>query len=320
MDRGRVAARHGVVAWCLVSAIPGCTSQLERFRVEWVTLRAKGTAPCGDAADCRELIERVDETRRATCGEKATCVEMEDLEREVRAAVLERFRAPCERGDAEACVDAHGFGYEPGLRAACDLGSVRGCAAACASRGGRTLGEACGQTAEQREQLVSKCRFREGDRAYACRQLGELIDAMSASNPKDPPRMDVDPSLWYVTPLLVDRPRHRYALDYLSRACFLGDAEGCHAVCSRRPDESSSVDLGPCRSVMQEQTGKSLYVACRNRDGQACQRLAIVVARMGFFDRDPAGFFLSGPGRVAGLHAMACQFGVAQACTEPSTW
>lgn len=143
---------------------------------------------------------------------------------------------------------------------------------------------------------------------------------MSASNPADPPRADVDPPLWYATPLLVDRPRHRYALDYLSRACFLGDAEGCHAVCSRRPDESSSVHLGPCRSAMQKQTGGSLYVACRNRDGEACLALAVVVERMGFFDRDPAGFFLSGQGRVAGLRAMACQFGVQHACTEPSAW
>ncbi len=320
MDRGRIAARHGVVAWCLVLALPACTSQLEHFRGEWAALRAKGTALCADASDCRSLIERMEETQRATCGEAATCEEMGDLEREVRSAVLDRFRTPCERGSAEACVDAHGFGYEPGLRAACDLGSVSGCAEACASRGGATLAEACRRTAEQRERLASKCRFREGDRAYACRQLGELIDAMSASNPNDPPRSDVDPPLWYATPLLVDRPRHRYALDYLSRACFLGDAEGCHAVCSRRPDESSNVDLGACRSITRAKTGKDLYAECRDRNGQACDQLAVLVARMGFFDRDPAGFFLSGPGRVAGLRAMACQFGVEQACTEPSTW
>lgn len=322
MHRARdVAARCVLVAvvitgWTLVAS--GCASRLDQLRKDWSTLQARGAPPCGDAADCRALIQRLEQTRRDACGEETTCKATADLEKEIRQAVLAKFQIPCEQGDARACVDAHEFGYDDGLRAACDLGLVDGCVAACAD-GGRDA-EPCEPIARDLEQLMARCQFRRDDRPVACRKLGVLVRKMSASNANRPPRATDDAPGLYATPLLEDRARCRYALDYFSRACHLGDSTSCHALCKHRADEEGEVDLAPCRRVVAKNTAKSLQAACRKRDGQACYDLAILYSRMGFFDRDPAGFFITGPGRVVGLNAMACELGVKEACREGAAW
>lgn len=320
MHRARqVAARLFAVAAVLVGFLISCTSHWEQFRLEWSMIRDQGEPPCTDVEDCRALLRRMEEVAEHACGGADTCEDHQSVEAEIRAAVRKRFLDPCEQGDPESCLHAHEFGYEDGLRVSCEMGLSQGCAAACGQKRGRLAPSDCAAIADQFEPLSSKCRFKRGDNAQACRKLGDLVRAMSASAPMLPPRLDVDPVL-YATPLLADRPRHRYALDYLSRACFLGDSAACGALCARRPDEDKSVDRSSCRRILQKHTAKSLHAACRERDGRACRDLATLSERMGFFDRDPAGFFVTGPGRVTGLRALACRFGETQTCSDDGTW
>jgi hypothetical protein len=319
MHRARqVAARCFAAAAALVGFVTGCTSQWEQFRIEWSAIRDGGGHPCTDIDDCRALLRRLEDVRERACGAADTCEDMQNTEVEIRAAIRKRFLEPCEEGDSRGCFHAHEFGYEDGLRVSCEMGLSQGCAAACGQGRGLAPSE-CAAIADQFEPLTSKCRFKRGDNAEACRKLGDLVRTMSASAPMLPPRLDVE-SMLYATPLLADRSRHRYALDYSSRACFLGDPVACRVLCARRPDEDKSVDRSTCRRILKGHTAKSLHAACREKDGRACRDLATLSERMGFFDRDPAGFFVSGPGRVTGLRALACRFGEKETCSETETW
>lgn len=320
MHRARqVAACHFAVVAMVVGHGPGCTSRLDQLRIDWSAIRNRGGDPCDDVQDCRALLRRIEDVREHACGSTEPCEDLQDIETEMRSAVRKRFLGPCAQGSAQACMQAHEFGYEDGLRVSCELGLAQGCAAACEQRKGPLSPSECASIADNLDPLTSKCRFKRGDNAQACRSLGDLVRAMSASAPLLPPRIDVDPVL-YATPLLADRPRHRYGLDYSSRACFLGDPVACKILCARRPEEKPSVDRSACVRILEEQTAKSLFAACRERNGRACRDLAVVSERMGFFDRDPAGFFVSGPGRVTGLRALACRFGETETCSEDDGW
>lgn len=320
MHRARqVAACYFAVSAMIVGLTLGCTSRLEQLRIDWSAIRNRGGHPCVDVEDCRALLKKIEDVREHACGSAEPCEDLRVIEVEMRSAVRRRFLDPCAQGNARACLQAHEFGYEDGLRVSCELGLSQGCAAACEQRKGLLSPSECADIADQLETLTSKCRFKRGDNAQACRSLGDLVRAMSASAPLLPPRIDVDPVL-YATPLLADRPRHRYGLDYSSRACFLGDPAGCRILCARRPDEDSSVDRSSCDRILEEHTAKTLFAACRERHGRACRDLAVVSERMGFFDRDPAGFFVSGPGRVTGLRALACRFGETETCSEDDGW
>ncbi|MFW5738995.1 MAG: hypothetical protein ACOC1F_01370 [Myxococcota bacterium] len=295
-------------------ALSGCGSQLERLRADWAGMKQRSNAPCADVRACRALIERLDRAKREACGDAPRCEATADLEREIRGAVLEKFRAPCRDGEAEACVHAHAFGYGDGLRSACDLGLVEGCLAACAEGSDGEAEERCEDIARDLNKLLDRCAYKRHDRGQACRELGVLVRTMSAPDPDQPPNIGGSPVL-YATPLLEDRSRARYALDYFSRACHLGDAAGCAALCERPGHKDSDARTLPvCSNIAADHTAKSLRTACRKRDGKACHQLALLSANMGFYDRDPAGFFISGPGRVIGLEAMACHLGVEQAC------
>ena len=277
-------------------------------------MRAAGGPPCQDAAGCRALLVRLQQAKKEACGDKPTCEATADLEKEIRSAVLVTFRKPCEAGDPRACIDAYEFGYEDGLRAACDFGHGPGCMAACMQAPGLD-GEACRGLARNLKVLLSECRFKRPDQAESCRKLGELVTKVSVQDPSHPPHIGPETVL-YATPLLDDRPRSRYALDYFSRACHLGDPLACAALCRGHANPDSPVSARECRTIVHDATAKSLWQDCRSRNGAACHDLARLCSRMGFFDRDPAGFFVSGPGRVVGLEARACHLGFEEACGQ----
>lgn len=309
VDARRVMVAGAIVGWaCFVTA---CASHLDALREHWAKVRDGQGGPCDDAADCRALLERLERAKREACGEASPCEATAELEAEIRPAVLAKFKRPCESGDARACIDAFEFGYEDGLRVACELGSAKGCVAACAQRG-EEAAKRCMPVAESLERLTGKCAFKHEDTGDACQQLGVLVNLMSAAAPAQPPLVAANPVI-YATPLLEDRARSRYALDYFSRACHLGVPAGCIALCKRRPFDETT-DLQACRRIAETETAKSLRAACRKRDGKACYDLALLSSNMGFFDRDPAGFYISGPGRVVGLKALACQLGVQESC------
>lgn len=323
MHRARIRARRclpvaGSVVALWLASLPGCATSLDGLRNEWAShVRAKPPI-CQDVSDCKRWLERVERARREACGAQATtCERTDSLEREMRAAILKRFEDPCRAGALDACIDAHEFGLDEGLRTACELGSPRGCELACEDTAGadaRERGKVCAGIAERREQLLKKCSYGRQDDASACRELGVLIRWMASAAPASVPDGDLPEPPLYQTPMLDKRIRMRYARDYFSRACHLGDAAGCKAVCDEWPDDTNAESRSACRDIVKTDTARTLEEACRNKQGEACFKLGQLRARMGFYDRDPAGFFVSGPGRVVGLNARACRFGYKEAC------